>query len=168
MRLLLIIFLMLGSKSSKPRKKTTTEIICENLGLAFQTIFHDYKCTLKSNFSYFGRLYIGEEHLMFVSNMFGIVKKTAILIDSISKLTQPSPETIVIAGRDHKSLQEEEFTFSGFKNDNAFKIIKALWKKEKLSSEVLNSNDEEVEQSEKSGGNRNLDEASMEVNFFNP
>jgi hypothetical protein len=43
----------------KPKKKTTTEIICENLGLPNQTIFQDYKCTLKSNFSFFGRLYIG-------------------------------------------------------------------------------------------------------------
>jgi hypothetical protein len=54
------------------------------------------------------------------------------------------------------------------KNDNAYKIIRALWKKEKLSSEVLNSNDEEIDQSEKSSGNRSLDEASMEVNLFNP
>lgn len=71
---------------------------------------------------------------MFVSNMFGIVKKTAIVIDSISKLTQPSPETITITGRHHKSNTEEEFCFSGFKNENAFKIIRALWKKEKLES----------------------------------
>ena len=67
----------------KGKRKTTTEIICDNLGLAYQTIFQDYKCTLKSNFSYFGRLYIGEEHLIFVSNMFGIVKKLAIIIDTI-------------------------------------------------------------------------------------
>lgn len=94
---------MIGSKFNKPKKKTTTEIICENLGLAYQTIFNDYKCTLKTNFSYFGRLYIGEEHLMFVSNMFGIVKKTAITIDTISKITQPSNDTIKITGKDSKS-----------------------------------------------------------------
>jgi hypothetical protein len=102
---------------------------------------------------------------MFVSSMFGIVKKTAIVIDSISKLAQPSLETIVITGRHHKSVNEEDFPFSGFKNENAFKIIRALWKKEKLESEVLNSNDEETEQAEK--GSRSLDEASMEINLFN-
>jgi len=93
-----------GSKLGgvKPKKKTTTEIICDNLGLSNQTIFQDYKCTLKSNFSYFGRLYVGEEHLMFVSNMFGIVKKTAIVIDSISKISQPSADSISIFGKAHK------------------------------------------------------------------
>lgn len=70
------------------RKRTTTEIICENLGLPYQTIFQDYKCTLRSNFSYFGRLYMGEEHLMFVSNMFGFIKKVAINIESITRLTE--------------------------------------------------------------------------------
>lgn len=50
---------MLGGKVGKGKKRTTTEIICENLGLAYQTIFQDYKCTLRHNFSYFGRLYIG-------------------------------------------------------------------------------------------------------------
>lgn len=78
---------------------------------------------------------------MFVSNMFGIVKKAAILIDSITKITQPSIEIISILGKDSRNQHEEEFIFSGFKNDNAYKIIRALWKKEKLSSEVLNAND---------------------------
>ena len=78
---------------------------------------------------------------MFVSNMFGIVKKAAILIDSVTRITQPSIESISILGKDSRNQQEEEFIFSGFKNDNAYKIIRALWKKEKLSSEVLNAND---------------------------
>ncbi len=43
----------------KNKKKTTTEIICENLGLPNQTIFQDYKCTLKVGLPFFGRLYIG-------------------------------------------------------------------------------------------------------------
>jgi len=77
---------------------------------------------------------------MFVSNMFGIVNKTAIVIDTISKISEPTQNSITISGIADKHTIEEEFTFSGFKNDNAFKIIKALWKKEKLSSEVLNSN----------------------------
>lgn len=46
--------------NTKTKKKTTTELICDNLGLGYQTIFQDYKCTLKSTFSYFGRLYVGE------------------------------------------------------------------------------------------------------------
>jgi hypothetical protein len=79
--------MMKGNSVLKTKKKTTTEIICENLGLAYQTIFQDYKCVFKSNITYFGRLYIGEEHLMFVSNMFGIVNKTAIVIDTISKIS---------------------------------------------------------------------------------
>lgn len=45
---------------SLPKRKTRTEIICDNLGLSNQTIFQDYKCTLKTNLSHFGRLYIGE------------------------------------------------------------------------------------------------------------
>ena len=102
---------------------------------------------------------------MFVSNMFGIVKKIAIVIDSISKLSQPSLETIVVTGRHHKSISEEDFSFSGFKNENAYKIIRALWKKEKLESEVLNSNEEETEQSEK--GSRNLEDGNIEINLFN-
>jgi hypothetical protein len=132
--------IMMSAKVGKTKKKTTTELICENLGLSYQTIFQDYKCTMRQGLPYFGRLYIGEEHLMFVSNMFGIVKKIAIVIDSISKLSQPSLETIVVTGRHHKSATEEDFSFSGFKNENAFKIVRALWKKEKLESEVLNSN----------------------------
>lgn len=84
---------------------------------------------------------------MFVSNMFGIVKKTAVVIDTISKVTETSNDTITIVGKDSKNIKKEEegeFVFSGFKNKNALKIIYALWKKEKLSSEVLNPhNDEE-------------------------
>jgi len=49
-----------GNSLLKSKKKTTTEIICDNLGLAYQTIFQDYKCMLKANITYFGRLYIGE------------------------------------------------------------------------------------------------------------
>ena len=127
----------------KNKRKTTTEIICENLELPYQTIFQDYKCTLKSSLSYFGRLYIGEEHLMFVSNMFGIVKKMAIVIDNISKISQSSNETIVINGKVNRSNVQEELIFTGFKNNSAFKIIKALWKKEKLSYQILSTNNEE-------------------------
>ena len=68
-------------------RKTTSEMICENVGIQSQTIFQDYRCTLKAGISYFGRIYIGEEHVIFVSSMFGIVKKIAIPIESISELT---------------------------------------------------------------------------------
>jgi hypothetical protein len=156
----------------KPKKKTTTAIICENLGLPNQTIFQDYKCTMKVSYPYFGRLYIGEEHLMFVSNMFGIVKKTAIIIDTISRVSEVSSDTISIIGKDCKASkkdEEKEIFFSGFKNSNAFRIIYALWKKEKLSSEVLNPhNEEESEIGEKPSEGKFLDEGNMEMNFFNP
>lgn len=89
----------------KSKKKTTTEIICLNLGLPYQIIFQDYKCTLKSNFSFFGRLYIGEEHLMFVSNMFGIVKKTAIIIETITRVEELSSDTISIVGKCFKETK---------------------------------------------------------------
>lgn len=98
---------MLSNKiNNKNKKKTTAEIICDNLGLGYQTIFQDYKCTLKSSFSFFGRLYVGEEHLMFVSNMFGFVKKTAIIIDTITKVIEPSTATILIIGKSFKSNVE--------------------------------------------------------------
>jgi len=77
------------------------------LGLPFQTIFQDYKCILKVNFPFFGRLYIGEEHLMFVSNMFGIVKKAAILIDSITKLTELPNNSLSIIGHEVKGKKED-------------------------------------------------------------
>ena len=61
-------------------RKTASEIICQNVGIQNQTIFQDFRCTYKAGISYFGRLYIGEEHVIFVSSMFGIVKKFAIAI----------------------------------------------------------------------------------------
>ena len=50
-------------------------------------------------------------------------------------------DTISVIGYDIKNQrkEEEEYIFSGFKNNNAYKIIYALWKKETLSSEVLTS-----------------------------
>ncbi len=68
------------------RKKTTAELICENFKVPHEMIFIDYKCTYKNNIPYFGRLYIGELSLLFVSNMFGIVKKCILKIDSITSL----------------------------------------------------------------------------------
>ena len=102
---------------------------------------------------------------MFVSNMFGRVKKTAIVIDSITRATQPSEDSIAISAKRHKSHLEEDFTFSGFKNNIPFIIITALWKKGTLSSEVLNSNPEE-DNEEKPGSSRGLDDASIEINLF--
>ena len=89
----------------KTKKKTTTEIICENLNLPKQIIFQDYKCTLESSFSFFGRLYIAEEHLMFVSNMFGFVKKIAISIESISKVLELPNDKITITGKCFKDVK---------------------------------------------------------------
>jgi hypothetical protein len=59
------------------------------VGLQNQTIFQDHKCTFKGSISYFGRLYIGEEHLIFVSNIFGISTTFAIPVDSIQALSEP-------------------------------------------------------------------------------
>lgn len=36
-----------------------------------------------------------------------------------------------------------EYSFSGFKTNHAYTLIKALWKKETIESEVLNANDDE-------------------------
>lgn len=69
------------------RKKTTGEIICENFKIPPETIFQDYKCTYRSSVVlFFGRLYVGEEHFLFIANMFGLVKKCCIKIDSITKI----------------------------------------------------------------------------------
>ncbi len=60
------------------KKKTASTIICENFKIPQQTIFQDYKCSFKSGLTYFGRLYIGEDHVCFIANMFGILKKCVI------------------------------------------------------------------------------------------
>jgi len=79
---------------------------------------------------------------MFVSNMFGFVKKIAIAFDSITNLTEITNEKITLAGKCYKDQSDstQEFTFSGFKNSNAFKMIKALWKREKLELDASGSN----------------------------
>jgi hypothetical protein len=41
------------------KKKTGSEIICENFKIPHQTIFQDYKCSYKGGLTYFGRVYIG-------------------------------------------------------------------------------------------------------------
>lgn len=53
---------------------------------------------------------------MFVSNMFGLVNKTSIIIDTISKIIDISIDTISICGKSANSNFEQEFVFSGFKN----------------------------------------------------
>ena len=108
---------------------------------------------------------------MFVSNVFGIVKKAAIVIETISKVTEVSNDTICISGQEVKMQkhEKEDFLFSGFKNNHAYKIIYALWKKEKLSSEVLKSHSEEdMDGSDKGSEIKQLEEGSIEVNIFNP
>ena len=146
-------------------RKTTSEIICENVGLQSQTIFQDYRCTLKASISYFGRIYIGQEHLIFVSSMFGIVKKMAIPIDSITELTQPQSKSITIQGRRQDKSIEEEFVFTGLADGHAFKIIHALWKREKLSAEMMH-NTEQQKQNEGSKHVGVFDDSQMEVNIF--
>lgn len=44
---------------------------------------------------------------MFVSNMFGIVKKAAILIDSITKLTELPNNSLSIIGHEVKGKKED-------------------------------------------------------------
>ena len=68
---------------------------------------------------------------MFVSNMFGIVKKIAISIDSIINVNYITDEKITLVGKCYRDPHDfvQEFSFSGFKNSNAFRMIKALWKR---------------------------------------
>jgi hypothetical protein len=129
-------------------RKTASEVICENVGLQSQTIFQDYRCTYKASISYFGRLYLGEEHVIFVSSMFGFVKKIAIPIDSISALKEPEQGSLLITGLRLDKNTEEDFAFSGFSNNHPFKIIRALWKREKLSAELMRNSEEEAVQEE--------------------
>jgi len=84
---------------------------------------------------------------MFVSNMFGFVKKIAIPFDSITNMTEITNEKIILTARCLKDQSDstQEFTFSGFKNSNAFKMIKALWKREKLELDASASNSYESE-----------------------
>lgn len=84
---------------------------------------------------------------MFVSNMFGFVKKIAIEFDTITNLTEITNEKITLTGKCFKDPNDstQEFTFSGFKNSNAFKMIKALWKREKLELDASSSNSDESE-----------------------
>ena len=86
------------------RKKTTSEIICENFKIPHETIFQDYKCTYKSSVTFFGRLYIGEEHFLFNSNMFGIVKKCNICVNNIIKLEESADSSnMIITEKDEDS-----------------------------------------------------------------
>lgn len=78
---------------------------------------------------------------MFCSNMFGMIKQCVIPIDAIVKVVELTQTSLLITAK--VNALENEFFFSGFKNSNAFKLINALWKKEKIASEVLVSNQEE-------------------------
>ena len=58
--------------------------------------------------------------------------------------------------------ESQQFVFSGFKNSNAFKMVNALWKKEKLSLDVLNANNEqEADIGQKPAQSKSLDESNM-------
>lgn len=85
---------------------------------------------------FFGRLYIGEEHFLFIANMFGLVKKCTIKIENINKIeeSQGSSTITIIESIDGQPV---EYVFGSFKNNNAYQLMRALWKGEKIGSDVF-------------------------------
>lgn len=69
---------------------------------------------------------MGEEHFLFIANMFGLIKKCCISIDSITKIEEISDSTIAIGEK--VDGQEIEYIFGSFKGNNAYQLMRALWK----------------------------------------
>jgi hypothetical protein len=121
------------------RKRTSSEIICEIFNLATnETIYQDYRCCYVGSITYFGRIYIGEEHFCFNSNMFGFNKQFEIKIDDITKMELEKDKIIGVV---KKGEGEEGFVFSQFVNINfAYKLMHGLWKGERIEAKILGSN----------------------------
>ena len=71
--------------------------------------------------------------------MFGIVKKCTIEINDITKIEENSTANSITIG-ENSDGNEVEYYFGNFKNSNAYKLMRALWKGEKLGSDVLTAN----------------------------
>lgn len=72
--------------------------------------------------------------------MFGLIKKCCIKIDSITKIEEVGESTIMITEK--VDGQDIEYTFGSFKGNNAYQLMKALWKGEQIESDVFKSQSE--------------------------
>lgn len=116
-------------------------MICQlfNLPLS-ETIYQDYSCSYIGAITFFGRIFIGEDHFCFNSNMFGITKQFAIKIDDIVKIDL---EKNKIAGAYKDGVgSENNFVFGNFANAaSTFKLMHGLWKGEIIEAKILGSNE---------------------------